>query len=137
MASQSLPPHEIIRAVIETAESKEDHDLARAFNARDKIEPNLGWSILGQIFDFHFRAENAAAPFGPMLVMDDRRSMIPDDLSDDQLDALRSTLDGVEDPEYRARIGDICWLRRRDANAARIAVEAYVASGTRLEDPEH
>lgn len=72
-----------------------------------------------------------------MAVMNGKRSMIPIDLTDAQLDALQGTLETVDDPEYRARVGDTLWLRRRDVKAARIAVESYLESGKRLENPEH
>ncbi|WP_189521973.1 MULTISPECIES: DUF4209 domain-containing protein [unclassified Mesorhizobium] len=63
--------------------------------------------------------------------------MVPDDLDDRQIEAFRETLEAIEDAEFRARVGDVIWLRKRDAKAARIAVEAYVNSGSRLEDLRH
>jgi hypothetical protein len=54
-----------------------------------------------------------------MMVWDGKRSMIPTDLTEDQLSVLESTVDGVTFPEYRARILDVLWLRRRDASRAR------------------
>lgn len=63
--------------------------------------------------------------------------MIPEDLTDPQIDALQATLDTIADPEYRARIADVLWLRRRDAKAARVAVDSYLESGKKLEHPKH
>jgi hypothetical protein len=123
--------------VIKEAGGLEDQHLSTAFQKRNESPPNSGWALLMQVFGFHFRAGNVSEPFGPMMVMDGRRSMIPDDLSEAELDKLQSTLETVGDPEYRARVADVLWLRRRDAKAARVAVEAYIAAGMRVEDPEH
>jgi len=64
------------------------------------------------------------------------RLLIPDDLSDTDLDELAGAIAEVDDPEFRARIGDILWLRRRDALIARETVRWYLASGDRLVDPQ-
>ena len=133
----NLPSAEEIEAVVSSVDSKDSHDIAKAFRNKSAEGDAADWDTLAQIFDLHFRREDATEPFGPMHVMEDGRSMIPDDLTDEQLDALRQTLDDTTDPECRARIGDVLWVRRRDAPAGRVAVEAYLASGHRLEDPEH
>lgn len=108
-----------------------------AFRKRRSGDADDGWNLLGQIFDFHFKPHNPTEPFGPMAIMEGKRSMIPDDLTDDQLEALKNTLDGIEVSEYRARVADTLWLRRHDPDAARIAVDAYLESATLLEDPHH
>jgi hypothetical protein len=133
---------EITDAISEARVSKtyayaEDHAIAEVFRGRDRAVSNSAWGLLAQIFNFHFRPGDAVAPFGPMWVMDNKRSMIPADLTNDQLDGLAATLTQIEDPEYRARLGDVLWLRRKDAQAARIAIESYLESGQRLEDPDH
>jgi hypothetical protein len=63
--------------------------------------------------------------------------MSPSDLNDEQLSVLARAADSVDDPEFRARILDVLWLRRRDVSAARAAVDAYLKSGSRLEHPEN
>jgi hypothetical protein len=132
-----LPLGSVIAETIQKAAERVDRVYAMAFRERHATEPDTGWDVLGQVFDFLFRPQDAAAPFHPMLVMDGKRSMIPDDLDDDQLNALAETLKVIDDPEYRARVCDVLWLRRRNPAAARDAVAAYLASGARLEDLEH
>lgn len=132
-----FPPADAICEAIKEAGGLEDQHLSSAFQKKNESTPNSGWALLMQVFGFHFRAGNVSEPFGPMMVMDGRRSMIPDDLSEAELDKLQSTLEAVSDPEYRARVADVLWLRRRDAKAARVAVEAYIAAGMRVEDSEH
>ncbi|MCJ2125710.1 DUF4209 domain-containing protein [Methylobacterium sp. J-077] len=108
-----------------------------AFRGEHERQPDENWDFLAQVFDFLFTSSSPAAPFGPMMVSGDRRTLIPDDLSDEHLVALEKAFGAVDDPEFRARVGDVLWLRRRNAVAAREAVGAYIASGSRLEDPKH
>jgi tetratricopeptide (TPR) repeat protein len=136
-SSAVLPPAGDIDAVLNECPIKEDHEFSGFFRRRHDAEPDQGWDLLQSLYSFNFRPADAAEPFGPQSVIGDRRSMIPSDLTDEQLVALASTLDQIGDPEYRARILDVLWLRRRDPTAARAAVDAYLQSGSRLEDPEH
>ena len=134
---KSLPTAEAIADTIAACDEKQDHDLANAFRKESEKDAERDWTLLAQIFDFHFKPANPSEPFGPMIVNGDRRSMIPADLTDAQLDCLQSNLESVADPEYQARVGDILWLRRRNVDAARLAVRSYINAGARLEDPEH
>lgn len=133
----SIPDGAEIAVVLQAGAAEKDRDFAALFRAQHKNAPGVGWDILADLFDFHFTPKDAGQPFRPMLIMDGRRSMIPDDLSEHQLDRLTASFSEVNDPEYRARVGDVLWLRRRDAAAAREAVSCYIASGQRLEDPDH
>ncbi|WID97258.1 DUF4209 domain-containing protein [Bosea vestrisii] len=134
---RSIPDGADIAHVLRTATVQKDRDFAAVFRTQHKQASAAGWDFLADLFDFHFTPRDAGQPFRPMLIMDGRRSMIPDDLSDHQLDRLAASLPEVDDAEYRARVGDVLWLRRRDATAARDAVMCYIASGQRLEDPDH
>lgn len=127
---------QIVKA-IEQTKKKEAHNFSSAFRDLDNERASEGWGLLRQVFSFLEKFGDPVAPFGPMAVSGRKRSMIPDDLTDENLIELAPTLDAVADPEYRARIGDILWLRRRDARAARVAVAAYLESGARLEDIVH
>lgn len=130
-----LPAVEAIAAAIAASEKREDMSYTNVFRRRAG-ELGGAWSLLADVFNLSFKSGNVSEPFGPMVQMDNRRSLIPDDLTDNQLDALRATLDAIDDHEYRARIADILWLRRRDIKAARRAVEDYLRSGAHLEDPQ-
>jgi len=136
-SSVNLPEPSAISGALDQCPTKEDHEFSALFRKRYLIESDKGWDLLQAVFDFRFQPSNASEPFTPMMVWNGKRSMIPSDLNEDQLAALESTVDGVVDPEYRARILDVLWLRRRDAKHARSAVEAYLQSGSRLEDPNH
>lgn len=132
-----VPPANEIAAALQESSTKEDQDFADVFRKRHAGESERGWNLLHGVFGFLFQPNNASAPFQPVAVWGDRRSMIPSDLGEEQVSLLAGAADSVDDPEFRARILDVLWLRRRDASAARGAVEAYLQSGSRLEHPEH
>lgn len=132
-----LPTTEEIVAALAESDKNEHLSYSALFRRRHIADPIRGWSLLADIFNFSFRSSNASDPFGPITRVGDKRSMIPSDLRDPELDALAATLPTMNDPEYRARLADVLWLRRRDVTAARLAVESYLLSGMRLEDPHH
>ncbi|MGF1591761.1 MAG: DUF4209 domain-containing protein [Kiloniellaceae bacterium] len=137
VSSVSLPSTDKILEALESAKKPTAHSYANAFKQRRHPEQEDGWGVLEQIFNFHFRPANPSEPFGPMAVFGDKRTWIPDDLSENLLSAIRATLQHIDPPEYRARILDILWLRQGDAKSAREAVNAYLKSGKLLEDPKH
>lgn len=65
--------------------------------------------------------------------MNGKRSAIPSDFSDIELDALRDFLPATTDPELRARIADVLWIRRRHFPSVLTAIAAYLESATTLE----
>ena len=62
--------------------------------------------------------------------------MIPQDLTDAEVTAIKEFYHSVGDPELRARLADVSWLRDRDHLAAQDAVIAYLESANRLENPD-
>jgi len=94
------------------------------------------YTLLGAICSFHFTPENKDEPFGPMLVMSTGRSPIVDDITNEHLIPLQEIVVDIKDPEMRARIADVLWLRKRDFKAAMLAVNAYLESATTLENPD-
>ena len=137
MASESIfPSSDEINSAVEGTSERIDFNLASVFGAKSSVLGD-GWNLLQRVFYFHFRPSQTLTPFGPMSTGDGMRSMIPDDLSNEQLDDLAASLSRVIDSEYRARIADVLWLRRKDATMGRVAVQAYLESGIALEDPEN
>lgn len=97
---------------------------------RARADGNLGeervYAVLGQICGFHFRPEDRAAPYGPMLSMEGRRSAIPDDFSGPQSLALAAVIPDLSQPALRARLADVVWLNQRLPGMAAIAIDAYL-----------
>ncbi|MBT9168505.1 MAG: hypothetical protein DDT19_01850 [Syntrophomonadaceae bacterium] len=135
----ALPWRDVITECIEKeCEAYYSKFYAKAKEAEEAKNEKVQeiYTLLGAICSFHFKPENKDEPFAPMLVMNTGRSAIVDDISDEHIQVLHELLPHVEDPEMRARIADVIWLRKRDYKAAEVAIEAYLESATTLENPE-
>jgi hypothetical protein len=87
------------------------------------------YGLLHVVASFHPNYDAKGNPYGPMWSnFDGRRSLMAEDLTDDDLQALRSILEEIADPDYRARIGDVLWESKKDYKAAQIAVRAFLES---------
>ena len=87
------------------------------------------YALLNVVASFHPNYDSTGNPYGPMWSnFNGQRSLMAEDLADDDLQALNGILEEIEDPEYRARIGDVLWETRRDYKAAQIAVIALLES---------
>ncbi len=66
-------------------------------------------------------------PFKPYAVFHDRRSVIPDDLTDADILFFAEIVDAVDDIWLKARLADLAWLKRkpRDVAFALTAIDAY------------
>ena len=68
-------------------------------------------------------------PFKPFAVFHDRRSVIPDDLSESDFSFFADIVDATDDIWLKARLADLVWLKRtpRDVKFALAAIDAYRA----------
>lgn len=93
------------------------------------------FELLAVVANFWPNFDDLAQPYRPAFVdyQTGKRSLVPEDLVKDDLDALSGILDETKDPEFRARIADVLWVSRKDYKAAQKAVEAYIESSRVLE----
>ena len=101
----------------------------------DKINQEI-FIILGGITSMMLKSESPTVPYHPVAVFDDKRSAIVDDYSDEIIDIFSTLIADITDPEMRARIADVVWLRKREYRAAQEAIKSYLESADLLEDPE-
>ena len=66
-------------------------------------------------------------PFKPSIVFPDRRSTIPDDLSETDIAFFAEIVDTIDDPWLKARLADLVWLKQRESRFALMAIDAYRA----------
>lgn len=66
-------------------------------------------------------------PFKPFMVMEGRRSVIPDDLSESDIVFYAEIVDAIDDVWLKARVADLVWLKQRPRNIrfALAAIDAY------------
>ncbi|MRX37035.1 hypothetical protein IG197_20035 [Aminobacter sp. SR38] len=97
----------------------------RTAGGDDESERALG--VLSQVSGYHFKPDDRIEPFGPLAVMDGRRSAIPTDLLADQVGILSQFAPEVGHPAFRARIADVCWLlNKKDTASGLRAMASYV-----------
>ncbi|WP_297892872.1 DUF4209 domain-containing protein [Shewanella sp.] len=70
---------------------------------------------------------SANEPFKPSIVMDGRRSAIPEDLSESDIGFYAEIVDVIEDTWLKARVADLVWLKQcpRQVKFALAAIDAY------------
>jgi hypothetical protein len=109
-------------------------ELSLAFGreADSWADLNAPLKFLAIICSWRLRPDEEEAPFEPVW-----RPVTLDDLTDAQLSAMASVAESVADPELRARLCDLLWMRRRRHDLARLAAEDYLASAERLVRSRH
>src|SRR5690349_15464750 len=116
----------------------DEKDCARyssRFAARAREAEEVGnttaqgvFRLLSSITSLHLKLDTSEDPFGPMVVFHDRRTAIVDDFDENQLTLLSDVVTDINDPELRARIADVLWLRKRDYRMAELAISSYLES---------
>jgi hypothetical protein len=83
--------------------------------------------LLADACSMMLKAESINEPFKPFMVMDGKRSALPEDLGDDEIAFLSSIYGKLGDPKLKARIADLVWLvaKPREPQAATAAIDAY------------
>lgn len=104
-----------------------------ARNTGDEQSANI-FAFLSDITSMFIDENDSADPLKPMLHLKEGRTAIPSDF-DPTLNYLAGILPHIDDPELKARVADVLWLRKRDFRAAREAVVSYLAAA-RLTDHE-
>jgi hypothetical protein len=94
------------------------------------------FTLLGAITSLILKPGSNSEPFAPAFVTHDSRSPTIDDIYDEHLIFLGEIVHDIIDPEIRARIADILWVRKRDYHMAELAINSYLESATNLEDIE-
>ncbi|MDP9097777.1 MAG: hypothetical protein M3N48_02120, partial [Verrucomicrobiota bacterium] len=94
------------------------------------------YRFLGSLASLHLAADNKDEPFGPMVQSSTGRSAVIDDYSAHELDTLEKILQEIRDADFRARVADVLWIRRKNHARATVAVKAYLESAARLEDAD-
>lgn len=115
----------IIDALVKNIPIREAFFYSEAFHQRAQTNDlNDPWRLLEFIFRLHFWPERHDDSLSPL-----------NNLSPENIAVLRAVFVENRDAEIRSRLGDILWLFSRDKQAMDIAINAYLESGLRLEDP--
>jgi hypothetical protein len=101
---------------------------AKEAEASGDAQARAVFALLGAVASFNLNGDSVDEPFTPALVFQNSRSASPDDITDAQLEVLREVVAEARDPEMRARIADLLWVRKRDFRMAELAIESYLDS---------
>lgn len=96
--------------------------------AEAREDDSTALKSLGYACSMMLEPRAAPAPFRPILQMETGRSALPEDFDENVLGLFREAAASSTNPEFRARLLDVIWLRGRDPAAARDAIEAYFAA---------
>lgn len=116
------------RTLAEVA-SVECFDVNRCVTDLDGERPEeqlAGIRLLSGLTSYHFVPDHPTEPFKPMWTMDDRRSLVPTDLLQEQIDVIAEFAPTVNHLGLRARLCDVSWfMQRRRRDMAELAIAAY------------
>jgi Domain of unknown function (DUF4209) len=119
------------------AQRKHGFDLTSAYNIAAKQASEKGadkvadtYRSIGILCSFHPNFDNITKPYTPAIIMEGKRSAVPDDLSEVDLDTVAALRLKTKEPLLRARMGDILWIRRNDHVAAKEASADYLSAAS-------
>jgi hypothetical protein len=83
--------------------------------------------LLADVCSMMLSPKSLNEPFKPFMVMEGRRSVIPDDFSKSDIAFYAEIVDAIDDAWLKARIADLVWLKQRPRNVqfALEAIDAY------------
>lgn len=101
-------------------------EARQAIENRELASGKILW-LLADICSMALAPKSLNEPFKPFMVMEGRRTVIPDDLSDADIEFLAEIVELVDDDWLKARLADLVWLKRkpRDFKFALIAIDSY------------
>lgn len=112
-------------------------EFARSLDESDEVGKDAV-HLVASLCSMILRPEDWEAPYIPMMRFGEQRTMIPDDLTAEQLEVVEWLATNASDAELRARSYDISWLRsvsRKEAfPLAEAAVESWI--GREISDEE-
>jgi hypothetical protein len=109
---------------------------ADAARAAGETKFAVVFSLLEHVTSLCLNEEATEQPFVPMCALGDRRTAIPEDFGDDALDYLARIHPEISDPDLRARVADLLYVRRAVPQMARAAATDYLRAAPPLEASE-
>lgn len=119
--------------IVNNSERKECSRYSMAFwkkaeeaNVAGNVKEQAVFEILAAVSGAAIKAESNEAFFAEIF----------QNLTDEHLNFLAEIAPEISDRELQARVADILWVRKRDRQMAKLAVDAYLESAMQLDDPQ-
>lgn len=110
--------------------------LSQAAREHDEAGDKVGgrvFALLSVVASFHANYDASGNPYGSLWSGFGRgRALNAEDLNEADLLALGGTVSEIKDPELQARVADVLWVTKKDFKAAKLAINAFLASAERL-----
>jgi len=87
------------------------------------------FDLLEYSFFFHLRTDHPNDPFEPLFSSQPRVS----DYTTEHIECLENIIEEFDDPEFKSRIADIIWIKKRDYKHAQLAVKSYINAARNLD----
>src|SRR5436305_564876 len=108
------------KAAIESAEREGYPSMWRALSeaastaltSGDAPQAKVLW-LLADACSMMLKPASVNEPFQPIMVMEGRRTALPEDFKEPDIDFLVEISEEVDDPWLRARLADISWLLKK------------------------
>lgn len=81
--------------------------LADAASRTDEAPLRYALEALGKVASLYVRAEDWHSPYGPAISIENRRTPIPSDLTEHEVDLLKDLVDAIPHVLLRARVSDV------------------------------
>lgn len=104
-------------------------ELAEAYHREASEVLSNMMNFFASLCSMALTPESPNEPYRPFISSSNSRSMIPDDLTGEELIFIESILGHIDFPLLKARLADLLWLRKRPRNVehARIVITSYLA----------
>jgi hypothetical protein len=125
-------------APIRASNKADSRELSDAFEKAAQQNPGTKqenvFGFLAALTGMHFKPDDKSDPFGPMFVLENRRSAIPSDFRS-RIDILTGLAERAEHPTLRSILSDMSWLLDRSkATLGTKAIESYVTIVRQVDD---
>lgn len=131
------------QSAIATASKKTDFEYwialsnrHREAEAANEIRKARVYSLLAMVMGVELKPDDVKVPFVPRFTVASIHGPGIDDLAEDELAALELIAENVADPEVRARICDVLWVKKKRFKLIELIVKSYLVSADALYDPE-
>jgi hypothetical protein len=114
--------------------------LASAASETEDLAARSVFESLAKVASLFVRPHDWQAPYGPALAIEDRRSAIPSDLTEDEVAALRSLVAFIPHTLLRARVSDVLSILSTGQERITFAaqhLDALIESGITSESLMH
>jgi len=102
-------------------------DAARQAIEQGRLSQGKVLWLLADACSMSLSPKSLNEPFKPIMVMEGKRTVIPDDLPVGDIAFYAQIVDDIDDPWLKARLADLVWLKQRprDFRFALTAIDSY------------